>query len=695
MRLRSNRAAPVSIVVAKPMYHRIMRAKISPHHAPSVWARTPSAMDPSPSPSVVGMPAKDVVAAPAELRHALAAGRTSVWRYEHETRTLYNDGVLEQLLGFASGANRTPGEWLRLVHPDDLNRLQAQWLAVNEGRTPQIDLEFRLLDRNGSIRWFHGHGTTTRAPGQTTAVAGVVQEITERKHAEEELHELSRYNRQLLDLSPDPVFVLDAAGTIIDVNPAAQALTHSERSGLIGVDFAQRFIDAARARQLWTDALARGTVRDAEIGLLAAADAQPIPLLCNATALAAEDGTPRGVLVVARDISARKAAEAERFMTEARVRETQKLESLGVLAGGIAHDFNNLLTGILGNASLAKLDLAPATPPFNCVEEIEKASLRAAELCRQMLAYSGKGRFVVQLLDLSELITEAAPLLELSTTKKAKLRFFLNKHLPLIQADVNQLRQVVINLVSNAAESIGDKDGLIRITTGAMRATRAYLHQTHLAPDLPEGSYVFVEVSDNGGGMTADILQRIFEPFYTTKFTGRGLGLSAVLGIVRGHNGAIKVESETGKGASFLVLFPAAEQAAMVPAEPPRTAPPARRILVVDDEDTVRSVLARMLRSFGYEAVVAANGQEAVQLFHSGRDDFRAVLLDLTMPELDGAETFREIHRMRPELPVVLMSGYSEQDAVSKFGAAGLAGFLQKPFQPDTLRTRLSAIVPN
>ncbi|MFT3830177.1 MAG: response regulator [Opitutaceae bacterium] len=640
-----------------------------------------------------GAISKDVVAAPAELRHALAAGRTSVWRYEPETRALYNDGVLEQLLGFTAGANRTPGEWLRLVHPDDLNRLQAQWLAVSEGRTPQIDLEFRLLDRNGSIRWFHGCGTAARGSGMPSAIAGVVQEITERKHAEEELHELSRYNRQLLDLSPDPVFVLDAAGTIIDVNPAAQALTRSERSGLIGVDFAQRFADTGRARQLWTDALARGTVRDAEIGLLAAADAQPIPLLCNATALAAEDGSPRGVLVVARDISARKAAEAERFMTEARVRETQKLESLGVLAGGIAHDFNNLLTGILGNASLAKLDLATGTPPFNCVEEIEKASLRAAELCRQMLAYSGKGRFVVQLLDLSELITEAAPLLELSTTKKAKLRFFLNKHLPLIQADVNQLRQVVINLVSNAAESIGEKDGLIRITTGAMRATREYLHQTHLAPDLPEGTYVFVEVSDNGAGMNVDVLQRIFEPFYTTKFTGRGLGLSAVLGIVRGHNGAIKVESEPGKGASFLVLFPAAEQTAMVPKEPAPAAPPVRRILVVDDEETVRSVLARMLRSFGYEAVVAANGQEAVQLFHTGRDDFRAVLLDLTMPELDGAETFREIHRMRPELPVVLMSGYSEQDAVAKFGAAGLAGFLQKPFQPDTLRNRLSAVV--
>ncbi|MBK8479276.1 MAG: PAS domain S-box protein [Opitutaceae bacterium] len=652
-------------------------------------------MDPLPRPSSAVTSVQDVVTSPLQARLALQSGRTSIWHYDLEHGTLLADGILEHLLGFPAGSVRSGSEWARLVHPDDLVRTQAQWLATTEGRAHRFDLEFRMLDQHGSVRWFHALGSTIRDTNRhPTALAGVVHEITDRKHAEEELHELSRYNRQLLDLSPDPVFVLDPAGTIIDVNPAAQALTHAERSSLIGADFGQRFADATRARQLWTDALARGTVRDTEIGLVADAKAQPIPLLCNATALAGEDGSPRGVLVVARDISARKAAEAERFMTEARVRETQKLESLGVLAGGIAHDFNNLLTGILGNASLAKLDISPDTPPYNCVEEIEKASLRAAELCRQMLAYSGKGRFVVQLLDLSELITEAGPLLELSSSKKAKLRFFLNKHLPLIQADVNQLRQVVINLVSNAAEAIGEKDGLIRITTGAMRATREYLHQTHLAPDLPEGVYVFVEVSDNGSGMPPDVLQRIFEPFYTTKFTGRGLGLSAVLGIIRGHNGAIKTESEPGKGSSFLVLFPAAEQTASLPIEARPPAPAARRILIVDDEDTVRSVLVRMLRSFGYETVTAVNGQEAVDLFHSGHDDFRAVLLDLTMPELDGAETFREIHRLRPTLPVVLMSGYSEHDAVSRFGAQGLAGFLQKPFQPDVLRARLTSVVP-
>jgi len=630
-------------------------------------------------------------------RLAREAGRTSTWRLDLDQPDgkIETDGILGRLLGLGAGELESLGAWREMIHREDLPRVDAGWKACAEGRSERCEYEFRMLDCANNVRWFHLRGAVVRdEPGRGPALTGVVHEITERKRADEELHELSRYNRQLLDLSPDPIFVLDTTGVILDVNPAAQALTGSERSGLIGGEFRQRFADPARVQQLWTDALARGTVRDAEIELLGDGTAKPVPLLCNATALAADDGSPRGVLVVARDISARKAAETERFMTEARVRETQKLESLGVLAGGIAHDFNNLLTGILGNASLAKLDLAAATPPYNCVEEIEKAGLRAAELCRQMLAYSGKGRFVVQLLDLSELITEAGPLLELSSSKKAKLRFFLNKHLPLVQADVNQLRQVIINLVSNAAEAIGDKEGQIRITTGAMRATRDYLRQTHLAPDLPEGTYVFVEVSDNGSGMAPDVVARIFEPFYTTKFTGRGLGLSAVLGIVRGHRAAIKVESEPGKGSSFLVLFPAAEQTAELPAELVAAKPPSKQILVVDDEATVRSVLARMLRSFGYEAVVAANGHEAVQLVQDHKDQFRAVLLDLTMPELDGAETFREIHRLNPELPVVLMSGYSEQDAVTRFGTDGLAGFLQKPFQPDTLRSRITAIVP-
>lgn len=641
------------------------------------------------------------LAAEQELRHrheaahhAREAGLSSVWRADLAANRYDGDGLLQQLLGVPDERIATLSDWLQFMHPSDLPHVRDQWRACAEGRSERFNAEFRMLHADGSPRWFHARAAVLRgADGRALAIAGVTQETTERKQAEEELHQLNRYNRQLLDLSPDPIFVLDADGTVLDVNPAAQALTRANRSTLIGSTFAQRFVHAERVRLLTADALRLGTVRDAEIELLVEPKGAPVPLLCNAAAFAGDGAGARGVLVVARDISARKAAEAERFTMEARVRETQKLESLGVLAGGIAHDFNNLLTGILGNASLAKLDLAPGTPPFNCVDEIEKASLRAAELCRQMLAYSGKGRFVVQLVDLSELITEAAPLLELSASKKAKLRFFLNKNLPLVQADVNQLRQIVINLVSNAAEAVGDKEGMIRVTTGSMRATREYLQQTHLSPELPEGQYVFVEVNDNGTGMSAETLARIFEPFFTTKFTGRGLGLSAVLGIVRGHKGAIKVESEPGKGSSFLVLLPAADQTASVPAEPVAepAAPPCKRVLVVDDEEVVRNVLVRMLKAFGYESTTACDGQQAVQLFHEGMPDFCAVLLDLTMPELDGAETFREIHRLQPELPVVLMSGYSEQEAVEKFGAEGLAGFLQKPFQPDALKARLAA----
>ncbi|MEQ2006185.1 MAG: PAS domain S-box protein, partial [Limisphaerales bacterium] len=261
-------------------------------------------------------------------------------------------------------------------------------------------------------------------------------------------------------------------------------------------------------------------------------------------------------------------AEQERQRMELKLQETQKLESLGVLAGGIAHDFNNLLTSILGNASLARMDLPPRSPVEHSLEQIEKASLRAADLCRQMLAYAGKGRFVVQPFDLTQLVQDTAHLLQVSVSKKAVLKFDLDAGLPPVLADASQLRQIVMNLVINASEAIGDRSGVIALSTGLVRADRRYLADTHLAGNLPEGDYVFLEVSDTGCGMTPELRARIFEPFFTTKFAGRGLGLAAVLGIVRGHRGALRVYSEPGKGSSFKLLLPIAPGAAVGLAAP-------------------------------------------------------------------------------------------------------------------------------
>ncbi len=398
----------------------------------------------------------------------------------------------------------------------------------------------------------------------------------------------------------------------------------------------------------------------------------------------------------AMDITARRQADDERQRVEKKIQETQKLESLGILAGGIAHDFNNLLTGMIGNASLARLEVAATSPLLPYLDAIEEATVRAADLCRQMLAYAGKGRFVIQNLDLSALVRETTYLLQCSIGKGVVLKYELAEGLPAVKADATQLRQIVMNLVINASEAIGKKSGIVRIATGVVHADRAYLDGMVIGPDLPEGECVYLQVSDTGSGMTPETLERIFDPFFTTKFTGRGLGLAAVLGIVRGHQGALKIYTEEGKGTAFKILLPCTDGPAVAPVILDTGMELWRgsgTVLVVDDEPTVRVTAARMLESIGFSVLTANDGREAVARFRAEAAGIRAVLLDLTMPHLDGEGTFRELRLLQPDVRVLLMSGFNEQEAISGFVGKGLAGFLQKPFRVESLRARLKEIL--
>ncbi|MBU6402403.1 MAG: response regulator, partial [Verrucomicrobia bacterium] len=400
---------------------------------------------------------------------------------------------------------------------------------------------------------------------------------------------------------------------------------------------------------------------------------------------------------IAEDVTERKRIEDQRVALERKLLEAQKLESLGVLAGGIAHDFNNLLTAILGNVSLAVMETPSESPAQGCLKNIEQVSLQAAGLCRQMLAYSGRGRTATRRLDLTAVIQDMNQLLQVSIAKTNVLKFELGEDLPAVEVDVAQLRQVILNLVINASEAIGERSGVIRIRTGVLRATRAWFAEAHLSPDLPSGDYVYLEVVDTGCGMTAATRGRIFDPFFTTKFTGRGLGLAAVLGIVRAHRGAVKVVSESGRGSTFTLLLPCAGGASEVDQPAPPAADGAWRgsgtILVVDDEDTVRTVTARMLESLGFEVLLAADGREGVNTFSTHASATTLVLLDMTMPHLDGEATLREIRRIRPDARVILTSGYSEQDASSRFTGLDLSGFLQKPFRLEELREKMREVL--
>jgi len=394
-----------------------------------------------------------------------------------------------------------------------------------------------------------------------------------------------------------------------------------------------------------------------------------------------DDGEVTGFVSVQRDVTHER---AERQQME----HAQRLESLGVLAGGIAHDFNNLLTAIMGNAGLARGEVDAGSTLATRLGNIEQASQRAADLCKQMLAYSGKGRFVVEATNINRLIREMTELLQVSIAKHVTLQSNLQDDIPLIDADRSQMQQIIMNLMINASEATAPPHGLIRIRTGTVEATPAYLASTYLDEQLPAGNYVFIEVSDNGSGMDATTKTKLFDPFFTTKFTGRGLGMSAILGIVRGHHGAIKVYSEPGKGSTFKVLLPYSRTSREVVTAEVVTTIPAHGgglILVVDDEAMVRNAAAQMLKQIGYEVITAENGLLGVDLFKARHSEIRAVLLDMTMPVMDGKEAFREMRRIQPDVKVILSSGYNEQDATSRFAGKGLAGFIQKPYLSHTL----------
>lgn len=430
-------------------------------------------------------------------------------------------------------------------------------------------------------------------------------------------------------------------------------------------------------------------------------DGSVFPALQNVTTVYDDHGTVLCQVANVQDNSERKQLEDNRLEIERQIQSAHRFESLGVLAGGIAHDFNNILMTILGNADLALLDLPPQAPARTSIEAIETAARQAAALARQMLAYSGKGQFVVQNIAINSLVEEVAHLLEVSVSKGIILKYSFGDNLLLISADASQISQILMNLIINASEAIGAKSGVIRITTGALECDRAYLESVALEvrvgidEDLAEGLYTWVEVSDTGCGMDAATLKRIFEPFFSTKRTGRGLGLAAMLGIIRAHKGAVKLDSEVGKGSSFKVLLPASQDAAIAEEQPAGEATftgllaAGGTILLADDDESIVALGRRTLQRLGFDTIVASDGAAAVEAFREHAKEIDCVILDLTMPRMNGAEAFREIRRISPNAKVILCSGYDEAQVTKEFAGRGLNGFLHKPYTLRELKLTL------
>jgi PAS domain S-box-containing protein len=409
-----------------------------------------------------------------------------------------------------------------------------------------------------------------------------------------------------------------------------------------------------------------------------------------------KEGNPLRAAGTHQDITRERQAQERQQRLETQMQQAQKLESLGVLAGGIAHDFNNILTAILGNNDLALMKLSPSSTARARIEASSQAVRRAAELAQQMLAYSGKGRFLITDIDLNELVTDMGHLLKVSIAKQVVLQYHLAKNLPAISADASQLRQVVMNLIINASEAINERSGVVNLTTGAIDATREYLRESYLDENQPGGLYVYLEVSDTGCGMDEETITHIFDPFFTTKFTGRGLGMAAVLGIVRGHHGAIKVYSEPGKGTTFKVLFPAVSRDAMTLNHRCKELKEWRgngTLLLVDDEETLRALGKEMLETLGFTVLLAEDGVQALEAYRQHAEDIACVILDLTMPRMGGEQAFRELRHLNKDIKVIIASGYSENDIKEKFPGKGLAGFLQKPYLLTDMQNILRSII--
>jgi PAS domain S-box-containing protein len=504
----------------------------------------------------------------------------------------------------------------------------------------------------------------------------------------QDLHDALQRNQSHLAHTPLAVIETDASFTVTEWNQAAERIFGYSKQAALGQDCGlivppEGRADLDRLRQSLVQGLG-GTRLTQEN---CTRTGQRIQCDWYNTALQDEDGTFIGAILLADDVTDRRHAEDA-------LRQTQKLESLGVLSGGIAHDFNNLLTAILGNTDLALGLAAEGSPLRSALQRIEATTQRGADLARQLLAYAGKAHFEIRPLDLNAIIQEMGDLLSVSISKKVALRMDLQAGLPAVDADSAQFQQVVMNLVINASEAIGEGTGTVTLRTRSLDYDQAALSATFPGQVLEPGPYVRLEVQDDGCGMDSATIGRIFDPFFTTKFTGRGLGLSAMLGIVRGHRAGLHVESSPSQGTTFTLLFPASQSTKApeirVPESNERVS---GRVLVVDDEAIIRDLARTALESAGFLVLEARDGLEAVECFEKMGASIDLVFLDMTMPRMGGAEAFRRIRAHSPNVRVLLTSGYTQKESLDSLAELPPDGFLQKPFRVRELISKVRELL--
>ncbi|MEI7816575.1 MAG: PAS domain S-box protein, partial [Desulfuromonadales bacterium] len=589
-------------------------------------------------------------------------------------------------------------------HPDDIPPLIAYLHRVLSTGQTETSPPYRVKCANGSWRPFEANGSTFVDSSGELLFIGVGHDISERIEKERALLEKEQMFRAFFEQGYYFAGLLNTDGTLIDVNFTALHFGGLEKSDVIGKPFWETpwWMHSPELQEKLRQAVT--SAAQGEIATFEATHPTPDGALhyidFSLRPVKDPSGTVLFLVPEGRDITERKKTEEERLNLERQLLHTQKLESLGILSGGIAHDFNNLLQALLGNLELALMRLPGETPVRKNIDQAIKAGRQAAKLTNMMLAYSGKGLFVIRPLNLSTLVEENATMLDAAIPKSISLVQHLDNSIPIIRADAGQLQQVIMNLITNAAEAIGNANGVITLETGIGDFDQLFLNKSSLDEKTVAGRYVWLMVSDNGCGMDGETLRKLFDPFFTTKFTGRGLGMSAVLGIIRAHKGAFLVESAPESGTTIKVLFPTADiQTAAVEIDNKDVSAQYKligrslKVLVVDDEDMVRDVSTSMFDELGFETLVAASGEEALGIFRKESNCIDVVLLDQVMPNMDGVTVFKELRKVQPGIKVLLASGFSQQEVSERFKGLGLTGFIQKPYTLESLTTELKRIL--
>jgi PAS domain S-box-containing protein len=515
-----------------------------------------------------------------------------------------------------------------------------------------------------------------------------------------ELKRLSDFNRVVLDSIADPISIIDTNSfRIVDANLACLKEVKLPIEQIIGRTCHELMLDRSAPCAQPHDScplIETMSLEDhaatQQVHWTLSGDKRYVEILTSP--IRDEQGKIIQAVHIQRDITELKRSEEEKLLLEQQLHQAQKMESLGVLAGGIAHDFNNILAVIM-----CYCDLAKQKPQMSgeFMPEIEKAVDRAAGLCRQMLAYAGKTQFVESHVDVTALLDEMLSMLKSTLPQNAAIKPYLSGDIPAIEGDASQLRQLAMSLIMNASEAIGEAQGEIRVSLTKLKISDEKLEKDYIGKAITPGSYLCLEVTDTGCGMDDETKQRIFEPFYTTKFVGRGLGMSAVLGIITSHGGALQFTSQVGQGTTFKVYLPAqfSDSAGEESSQHLSLASwsGSGTILLVEDDKQILRVAKDLLEELGFSAIEASNGKEALELYRKNAAEIRLVVTDIGMPLMDGYELFRELKKIEPELPIIISSGFGDMDVTSKISPEDIAGLISKPYHFDQLRDVLKGVV--